>query len=138
MSDEKVIRKPLPPGRVYNEQGKSVFAKGHTPPKGAGRPKGSLSKTKALVEALIGTSGTKVAEKIIKKALDDNDKDQIVCLKMLLDRLVPPQRSVDIRGSQETAIQILVEGVQEFSKVIKQEAIEGDYEEVDDSTDSEG
>lgn len=133
MSDEEIKLKPVPPGKVRNEQGKLVFAKGHKAPKKAGRPKGSLGKTKALVEALIGSNGTKVAEKIIKKALDDTDKDQITCLKMLLDRLVPPQRSVDIRGSQETAIQILVEGVQEFSKVIRQEeAIDGDYEEVEE------
>lgn len=109
--------KPLPPGRVRNAQGKVVFAKGQSGNK-AGRPPGSLNRAKQLAEALMGDNGQKIVKKVIEKALTDGDKDQAMCLKMCLERIIPTQRSVDISGTikQDQAINIVVEGVTSFSK----------------------
>ena len=38
---------------------------------------------------MLGTSGDKIIETLIHKALDPNDKDQIAALKMCVDRVLP-------------------------------------------------
>ena len=38
---------------------------------------------------MLATSGETVINTIIKKALDDEDKDQVACLKMCIDRVLP-------------------------------------------------
>jgi hypothetical protein len=65
----------------------------------------------------MGTAGDKVLETIIRKALDDEDKDQIAALKMCLDRILPqsvfdgkkavgavPTISINISGLNEPEV----------------------------------
>lgn len=118
--------KQLPANRVRNEQGKVVFAKGKSG-NPAGRPKGSMNRTKILAEALLGDNAQKIVKKVIEQALDGD----VACMKMCMDRIIPTQRSVDISGTvkQETGIQILVEGVTSFEKTHR--VIEGEVEEIE-------
>lgn len=54
-----------------------------------GRPPGEAARIKEFYARLLSTSGDKVIETVLKKALDDTDKDQVACLKMCMDRLLP-------------------------------------------------
>lgn len=94
-----------------NSQGKMVFAKGYKPP--GGRPVGSKNKLTALAAEMIGEKADKIIAKIIKKALNDDDKDQAMMLKLLIERIAPATKAIDITSTNkdERTITISVEGV---------------------------
>lgn len=54
-----------------------------------GRPPGEAARIKEFYARLLSTSGEKVIETVLRKAMDDQDKDQVACLKMCMDRLLP-------------------------------------------------
>ncbi len=54
-----------------------------------GRPPGEAARIKEFYARLLSTSGEKVIETVLRKAMDDGDKDQVACLKMCIDRLLP-------------------------------------------------
>jgi hypothetical protein len=76
-----------------------------------GRHAGDSARINEFKSRLLGTSGDKIIETLIHKALDPNDKDQIAALKMCVDRVLPlsmfdaaknsgtvPQISINITG----------------------------------------
>jgi len=82
-----------------------------------GRPAGDSARIAEFKARLLGTSGDKIIETLIHKALDPNDKDQIAALKMCVDRVLPlsmfdaaknsgvsPQISINITGLTNTAV----------------------------------
>ena len=82
-----------------------------------GRPAGDAARINEFKARLLGTSGDKIIETLIHKALDPNDKDQIAALKMCVDRVLPlsmfdaaknsgvsPQISINITGLTNTAV----------------------------------
>jgi hypothetical protein len=54
-----------------------------------GRPKETVGRIAELKARLMATSGDRVLNEVIRKALDPTDKDQIAALKMCMDRLLP-------------------------------------------------
>ena len=54
-----------------------------------GRPPGEAARIKEFHARLLATSGETVINTIISKALDNEDKDQVACLKMCIDRVLP-------------------------------------------------
>lgn len=103
--------------KEWEERGvstRSEFKVAPAPPKPVGRPKGSLNKTREVAEALLGYNGNKVVREILRKALDPTDKDQAMMLKCCLERILPPVREVNIKNSKQTAISVIVEGVESF------------------------
>jgi hypothetical protein len=54
-----------------------------------GRPPGEAARIREFHARLLATTGDKIINTILKKALDDEDKDQVACLKMCVDRLLP-------------------------------------------------
>jgi|688.fasta_scaffold372748_1 hypothetical protein len=54
-----------------------------------GRPPETTGRIAELKARLLATSGEKVVNEIIRKALDPEDKDQIAALKMCIDRILP-------------------------------------------------
>jgi len=82
-----------------------------------GRPAGDAARINEFKARLLGTSGDKIIETLIHKALDPNDKDQIAALKMCVDRVLPlsmfdaaknsgttPQISINITGLSNPAV----------------------------------
>lgn len=111
---------------------RSDFRVTPAPPKPVGRPKGSLNKTREVAEALLGYNGNKVVREILRKALDPTDKDQAMMLKCCLERILPPVREVNIKSQKQTAINVIVEGVQSFVKeVVDAELVVESEEELD-------
>jgi hypothetical protein len=85
--------------------------------KAVGRPKGHNDRIAEFKARLMGTSGDKIIETVIRKALDSEDKDQIAALKMCMDRLLPmsvfdgkkatgatPQITINIAGINDPVI----------------------------------
>jgi hypothetical protein len=98
-----------------------------------GRPPGEAARIKEFHARLLATSGETVINTIIKKALDDEDKDQVACLKMCIDRVLPMsyfEKGRDAgRGSVNIQISMLSDAKAE---VLDQEELQDiEYEDVD-------
>jgi hypothetical protein len=102
----KIVRRKL--GRPLK---KDIGAKKKGNRGKVGRPAGDSARIAEFKARLLGTSGDKIIETLIHKALDPNDKDQIAALKMCVDRVLPlsmfdaaknsgqsPQISINITG----------------------------------------
>jgi hypothetical protein len=83
---------------------------------------------------LLATSGDRVIETIIKKALNDEDKDQVACLKMCVDRLLPVSY-FEKQGAGKGGIQINIVNTSEGSTTTigtnEDEVIDLEFDEVD-------
>jgi hypothetical protein len=98
-----------------------------------GRPVGDAGRIQEFKARLLSTSGTKVIDTVLRKALDDNDKDQVACLKMCMDRLLPTSLFEKDAKGQRNAVTINITGLGE-TKVEAIEEIEAeivDYNEID-------
>ena len=82
-----------------------------------GRPAGDAARINEFKARLLGTSGDKIIETLIHKALDVNDKDNMAALKLCVDRLLPlsvfdaaknsgqtPQISINITGLNQPIV----------------------------------
>ena len=79
--------------------------------KAIGRPKEIGTKVQELKERLLNSAdSTKLVNKVIAKALDDEDKDQMVALKLCLDRILPVSLFEKAKDSR-SAIQINITGL---------------------------
>lgn len=76
-----------------------------------GRPPGEAARIKEFYARLLSTSGDKVVQTVLKKALDDNDKDQVACLRMCIDRLLPMSYFEKEKGSGRNAVNITISGI---------------------------
>jgi hypothetical protein len=106
-----------------------------------GRPPGEAARIKEFTASLLLTHSNAIIRKIVHKALDDNDKDQIAALKMCMDRMLPVSYFEDKgQASGAKAITINITGVQESPvEMIQHEPVDVettliDYKEEDGST----
>ena len=83
-----------------------------------GRPPGEAARIKEFHARLLATSGETVINTIIKKALDNEDKDQVACLKMCIDRVLPMsyfEKGKDAgRGNVNIQISMLSDGRKKY------------------------
>ena len=101
-----------------------------------GRPVGDAGRIQEFKARLLSTSGTKVIDTVLRKALDDTDKDQVACLKMCMDRLLPTSLFEKDAKGQRNAVTINITGLGE-TKVEAIEEIDAeiiDYTEVEDES----
>ena len=115
VTTEVVDTKPPRPKIVRRKLGRPLKKDIEAKKKGnrgkVGRPAGDSARIAEFKARLLGTSGDKIIETLIHKALDPNDKDQIAALKMCVDRVLPlsmfdaaknsgqsPQISINITG----------------------------------------
>lgn len=101
-----------------------------------GRPAGDTARIQEFKARLLSSSGTKIIDTVIRKALDDNDKDQIAALKMCMDRLLPTSLFEKDAKGQRNAVTINITGLGE-TKVEAVEEVEAeivDYQEVEDES----
>jgi hypothetical protein len=82
-----------------------------------GRPAGDSARIAEFKARLLGTSGDKIIETLIAKALNPDDKDNMAALKLCVDRILPvsvfdaaknsgqsPQISINITGLTNPAV----------------------------------
>jgi hypothetical protein len=97
-----------------------------------GRPQGDTGRIAEFKARLLSTTGTKVIDTVLRKALDDNDKDQVACLKMCMDRLLPVSLFEKDAKGQRNAVTINITGLGE-TKVEAVETIDMEKEYEDES-----
>ena len=85
-----------------------------------GRPAGDAQRIQEFKARLLSSSGTKIIDTVIRKALDDDDKDQIAAIKMCMDRLLPTSLFEKDAKGQRNAVTINITGLGET----KVEAVE--------------
>lgn len=98
-----------------------------------GRPQGDTGRIQEFKARLLSTTGTKVIDTVLRKALDDKDKDQVACLKMCMDRLLPVSLFEKDAKGQRNAVTINITGLGE-TKVEAVETIDMEDEDEEDST----
>ena len=101
-----------------------------------GRPQGDAGRIQEFKARLLSSSGTKIIDTVLRKAMDDNDKDQVACLKMCLDRMLPTSLFEKDAKGQRNAVTINITGIGE-TKVEAVEEIHAevvDYQEVEDES----
>lgn len=132
LSSNKVIAL-APHTRRRGRPPKSLVESKKKPGK-VGRPAGDAQRIQEFKARLLSSSGTKIIDTVIRKALDDEDKDQIAALKMCMDRLLPTSLFEKDAKGQRNAVTINITGLGE-TKVEAVEMIEAeivDYNEIDE------
>ena len=131
---ELVVSTPTVPRR-RGRPPKSLVESKKKPGK-VGRPAGDAARIQEFKARLLSSSGTKIIDTVIRKALDDNDKDQIAALKMCMDRLLPTSLFEKDAKGQRNAVTINITGLGE-TKIEAVEEVEAeivDYQDVDDES----
>ena len=95
-------------GLPIRKRKKTIYKKKN--PHGSILPQSKKARAQEILAGMLSVSGKKVVDKVIKKALDDDDKDQVVCLKMVLDRVVPSDYLYKAK-STGNKIEIQISGV---------------------------
>lgn len=132
VSFKELVVSPTTVPRRRGRPPKSLVESKKKPGK-VGRPAGDTARIQEFKARLLGTTGTKVIDTVLRKALDDTDKDQVACLKMCLDRMLPTSLFEKDAKGQRNAVTINITGLGE-AKVEAVEEIQAeivDYQEID-------
>lgn len=71
-----------------------------------GRPKGDSSRMQEFKERLLATGGTRIIDKMVSIALDDDHPGQTAMLKLVADRLIPVSMFEAVKGAGSPSISI--------------------------------
>ena len=74
-------------------------------------PESKKKRSQEILATMLSTAGDKVVKKVLNKALDDDDKDQVICLKMVMDRVIPADYLNRVKGTGNK-IEIQITGVE--------------------------
>ena len=96
-----------------------------------GRPPGEAARIKEFHARLLATSGETVINTIIKKALDDEDKDQVACLKMCIDRVLPMSYFEKGKDAGRGNVNIQISMVGDKKTEVVEEVTDVEFETVD-------
>lgn len=132
--EKKVAVKKRKRGRPKKEEVKKYIKRAKR-----GRPPGEAARIKELTASLLLTHSQAIIRKIVHKALNDDDKDQMAALKLCVDRMLPVSYFEDkgIAGGSR-AITINITGVNDTPvEMIEHEPVDVqatliDYEEEED------
>ena len=96
-----------------------------------GRPPGEAARIKEFHARLLATSGETVINTIIKKAVDDEDKDQVACLKMCIDRVLPMSYFEKGKDAGRGNVNIQISMVGDKKAEVVEEVTDVEFETVD-------
>jgi len=96
-----------------------------------GRPPGEAARIKEFHARLLATSGETVINTIISKALNDDDKDQVACLKMCIDRVLPMSYFEKGKDAGRGSVNIQISMVGDKKAEVIEEPQDIEYETVD-------
>jgi len=101
-------------------------------------PVSKKARAQEILAEMLGRESKYIVEKVLHKALDDTDDDQMACLKIVMDRILPADYLEKAKGkSNQISIQIM--GVNETVIHSSEEEIqEADYEEIKEEDGREG
>lgn len=84
-----------------------------------------------ILAEMLGKKSKNIVQKILEKALDDNDKDQMECMKIVVDRVLPKEYFAKAKSSGNS-INIQIMGVGGETIIDTSETIEAEYDEIED------
>jgi hypothetical protein len=93
-------------------------------------PENKKARAQEVLAEMLGRKGKYVVQKVLDKALTDGDPDQMACLKLVMDRVLPADYLSKIK-SKSNQIQINISGVGQDVEVIGEE-VDGEIIEEDD------
>lgn len=73
-------------------------------------PESKKKRSQEILAVMLTKKSKAIVEKVLAKALDDEDKDQMECLKLCMDRILPKDYLVKNAG-KSNSIQINISGV---------------------------
>jgi len=83
-----------------------------------GRPPGEASRLQEFKARLLGTTGEKIITTLIRKAMDDEDKDQFAALKFCAERILPMSAfDAAKNGSSTPQVTINITGLSEAKQI---------------------
>lgn len=92
-------------------------------------PESKKARAQEVLAEMLGRKSKYIVQKVLDKALDDNDKDQMACLQLVIDRVLPKDYLSKVKG-KSNQIHINITGVGQDVQIEGNE-IEAEYE-VDD------
>lgn len=95
-------------------------------------PESKKARAQEVLATMLGRKGKNVVQKVLDKALNDEDEDQMACLKLVMDRILPADYLNKVKGkSNQISIQIMGVGETTIqSSEVEEELVDVDYEEV--------
>ena len=105
--EDKVEISPRTGKPKNKNKGSPLLYKGMPSLNPTGRPKGSVGKYTQLSRELMSQRGPEIVEKVIQLAMEGDT----TCLKMCLDRILPPKRDVEVKHEGGQSINIMVEQI---------------------------
>ncbi len=71
-------------------------------------PVSKKARAQEILAEMLGRESKYIVEKVLHKALDDTDDDQMACLKIVMDRILPADYLEKVKGkSNQINIQIM-------------------------------
>jgi hypothetical protein len=116
-------------GLPIRKRKKTIYKK--KPKSNAILPESKKKRSQEILATMLSTAGDKVVKKVLNKALDDDDKDQVVCLKMVMDRVIPQDYLTKAKGSGNK-IEIQISGVDSPVNINEVNTIEGQADNVEE------
>jgi hypothetical protein len=93
-------------------------------------PQSKKARAQEVLAEMLGRKGKYIVQKVLDKALNDDDPDQMACLKLVMDRVIPQDYMTKAKGgSGGVTIQIM--GV-DAPISINEDPIDVDFEEVEE------
>lgn len=96
-------------------------------------PQSKKQRSQEILAEMLGRKSKYIVQKVLDKALDDDDQDQMACLKLVMDRVLPQDYIQKMKGrSNQISIQIMgvgettINASEEEEDVIDGEIIEED------------
>ena len=89
-------------------------------------PVNKKARAQEVLAEMLGRKSKYIVQKVLDKALDDNDADQMACLKLVMDRVLPADYLAKVKG-KSNQIQINITGVGQ-DVTLEQDVVEADYE----------
>lgn len=87
-----------------------------------GRPKGDTGRLEEFKQRLLATGGTRILDKMISIALDDNHPGQMAAIKMSIDRMLPVSSFEAAKnGGNSPTISINITGLNSSVEMADQE-----------------
>lgn len=100
-------------------------------------PESKKARAQEVLAVMLGRKGKNVVQKVLDKALNDEDDDQMACLKLVMDRILPADYLAKVKGkSNQISIQIMGVGettIHSSEEEVDEDLIDIDYEEITDN-----
>lgn len=96
-------------------------------------PQSKKQRSQEILAEMLGRKSKYIVQKVLDKALDDDDQDQMACLKLVMDRVLPQDYIQKMKGrSNQISIQIMGVGETTINASEEEDVIDGEIIEEDE------